>query len=49
MDPESINSVFAPLDCFGAILYVLLIAGLIEPFHQSNAYEALPMVLVNRG
>ena len=49
MDPESINSVFALFDCFGAILYELLIAGLMVPVYQSGAYEALPWVLLNRG
>ena len=49
MDPESINLVFALFDCFGAILYELLIARLMDQVYQSDAYEALPGVLVNRG
>ena len=52
MDPEhaeSINSLFAPFDCFGAILYELLIAGLMDPVFQLDAYEAFAGVLVNRG
>ena len=49
MEPESINLVFALFDCFGAILYKLLIAGLMDQVYQSDAYEALPGVLVNRG
>ena len=49
MDPDSINLVFALFDCFGAILYELLIAGLMDPVYQSDAYEAFPGVLVNRG
>ena len=35
-DPESINSVFALFDCFGAIIYELLIAGLIDLVYQSG-------------
>ena len=46
MDQESINSVLALFDCFGAILYDLLIAGLMDPVYQSDAYETLPGVLV---
>ena len=46
MDPESINSVFALFDCFGAI-YELLIAGHMDPVYQS--YEAFTGILVNRG
>ena len=49
MDPESINSVFALFDCFGSILYELLIAGFIDLVHQSDVYEALGGVVVNRG
>ena len=49
IDPESINSVFALFDCFGAILYELLIAGLIDLVYQSGAYEAFVGVLVNKG
>ena len=49
MDPESINSVFAHYDCFGAILYELLIAGLIDPVYQSDAYEVFTGVLVKRA
>ena len=45
MDPESINLAFALFDCFGAILFEVLIAGLMDLFYQSDAYE----VLVNRG
>ena len=47
-DPESINSVFALFDCFGAILYELLIAGLIDLVYQSGAYEAFAGVLVRK-
>ena len=47
MDPESINSVFALFDCFGAILYELLIAGLMDLVYQSDGYEAFAGV--NRG
>ena len=46
---ESIYSGFALFDCFGAILYELLIAGLMDQVYQSDAYEVLPVVLVNRG
>ena len=49
MDHESINSVFALLDCFGAKLYELLIAGLKDPVYQPDAYESFAEVLVNRG
>ena len=51
MDPESINSVSTlhVFDCFGAILYELLIAGLMDPVYQSDAYEAFAGVLMNRG
>ena len=49
MNPESINSVFALFDCFGAILYELLMAGLMDLVHQSDAYEAFVGVLVNSG
>ena len=41
IDPESINSAFVLFDCFGAISYELLIAGLIGLVYQSGAYEAL--------
>ena len=41
MDPESINSVFALFDCFGAILYEMLIVGLMDRVYQSDAYEAV--------
>ena len=40
IDPDSINSVFALFDCFGAILYVLLTAGPIDLVYQSGAYDA---------
>ena len=40
---------FALFDCFGAILYELLIAGLIYQVYQSGAYEAFAGVLVNKG
>ena len=43
------NSVFVLFDCFGAILYELLIAGLINMVFQSGAYEAFAGVLVNKG
>ena len=46
MDPEFINSVFA---LFEAILYELLIAGLMDLGYQTDAYEAFTRVLVNRG
>ena len=46
MDPEFINSVFA---LFEAILYELLIAGLMDLGYQTDAYEAFTSVLVNRG
>ena len=46
MDP---NSVFSLFDCFGSILYELLIAGLMDPVYQSDAYEALLEVVVNKG
>ena len=49
IDPESINSVFALFDCFGAILYELLIAGLIDLVYRSGAYEAFEGFLVNKG
>ena len=49
IDPESVNSVFALFDCFGAILYELLIAGLIDMVYQSGAYEAFAGFLVNKG
>ena len=48
-DPESINSFYALFDCFGAILYELLIAGLIDLVYQSGAYEAFAGVLVRKG
>ena len=40
---------FALFDCFGAILYELLITGLIDLFYQSGAYKAFAGVLVNKG
>ena len=40
---------FALFDCFGAILYELLIAVLIDLVYQSGAYEAFAGVLMNRG
>ena len=43
------NSVFALFDCFEAILYELLIAGLMDPVYQPDAYEAFAWVLVYRG
>ena len=49
MESESINSVFALFDCFGAILYESLIAGLMDLFYQSDAYEAFAGIVVNRG
>ena len=49
MVSESKKSVFALLDCFGAVLYELLIAGLMNQVYQSDAYEAFAGVLVNRG
>ena len=39
IDPESINSVFALFDCFGAILYEMLIAGFMDLVYQSGAHE----------
>ena len=42
------NSVVALFDCFGAILYELLIAGFIDLVYQSGAYEAFAGVLVNK-
>ena len=42
-------SVLALFDCFGAILYELLIAGLIDLVYQSGAYAAFERVLVNKG
>ena len=48
-DHESINSVFALFDCFEAILYELLIAGLNDLVYQSSAYEAFAGVLVRKG
>ena len=42
------NSIFTVFDCFGAILYELLIAGLIDLVYQSGAYEAFARVLVNK-
>ena len=47
MDPVSIKLVFTLFDCFGAMLYELLILGLIDPFYQLNAYESFEEVLVN--
>ena len=38
---KSINSVFKFFDCFGAILYELLIAGLIDLVYQSGANETI--------
>ena len=49
MDPDSIISVCALFNCFRATLYEFLIAGLIDPVSQSDAYEALQVLLVNRG
>ena len=49
MDPKSINAVFALFDCFGALLYEYLIAGLIDMVYQSGAHEAFAGVLVNKG
>ena len=49
MDLESINSFFALFDCFGAILYVLLIAGPMDPVYQSEKCEAIAGVWVYRG
>ena len=49
IDPESINSVFALFDFLRAILYELLIDGLIELVYQSGAYEAFAGVLVSKG
>ena len=49
MDCESIKSGFFLCDCFGAALYELLIAGLMDQVYQSDAYEAFAGVLVNRG
>ena len=49
MCPESITSVSALFDCFGAISYELLISGLMVPVYQSYAYEAIAGVLVNSG
>ena len=36
-------------DCFGAILYELLIVGPKYLVYQSGAYEACAGVLVNKG
>ena len=36
---ELLNSVLAQLYCFGAILYELLIGGLMDPVFQSDAYH----------
>ena len=41
--------IFALFDCFGAILYELLIDGLIDLVYQLGAYEAFAGVLVNKG
>ena len=52
MAPESINLIFCSIclfDCFGVILYEFLIAGLMNPVFQSDAYEVLQGVLMNRG
>ena len=49
IDPGSINLVFALFHCFGATLYELLIARLIDPVYQSGAYGAFVEVLVNKG
>ena len=49
MDPESIHSVFALFDCFGAILYESLIAWLMDSVYQLDTYEVLPEALVNMG
>ena len=48
MDPEFINSVFAIFYCLVVILYKLLIVGLTGSVYQSNTYEAVPGVLMNR-
>ena len=49
MDPESINSVFALFDCFGAILYELLIAGLMDLIYQSLCIMRPPMGFGKQG
>ena len=49
MDHEAITLVFALFDCFGAILYELLIDGLMDPGYQAGAYESFAVVLVNLG
>ena len=49
MDPESIIQFFSLFYCFGSTLYELLITGLMDPVYQSDAYEALPEVVVNKG
>ena len=41
MNPESINSVFALSDCFVAILFELLMAGLMALVYQSDVQEGL--------
>ena len=40
---------FALFDCFGVILYEFLIAGLMNPVYQSDAYEVLPGFLIKQG
>ena len=49
MDLESLNSDFALFNCFGALLYELLIAGLMDLVYQSDAYAAIAGVLVTGG
>ena len=48
MDHESINPVFALFDCLGAILYELLISGLMDEVFQPDACEAFAVVLEDR-
>ena len=49
MGPESIYSVFALFVCFGAILYEMLIAVLMDLVYQSDAYEAPPRGFGEKG
>ena len=49
MDPQSKDLGFAQFNCFGTILYELLIAGLTDQVYQSDAYKTLPGFLVNMG